>query len=95
MITLMAIPNSDKFYNSNFRFTLQITSITSTATSMNSSYSVTAKKCSRSNDQHKPTTIRGEPWYNDGNILVQADGGTQFRVHQGVLKGILEELDKI
>jgi hypothetical protein len=55
------------------------------------------------NDQEGQPTILvpGEPWYDDGNIVVQADSGIQFQVHRGaliessaVLKDLLKELDK-
>lgn len=28
---------------------------------------------------------RGEPWFEDGNLILQADGNVSFRIHRGVL----------
>ena len=28
---------------------------------------------------------RGEPWFEDGNLILQADGNVCFKIHRGVL----------
>src|ERR1700691_2264130 len=35
---------------------------------------------------NKTTPKHGEPWFDDGNIILQAES-TQFRVYRGILSG--------
>ncbi|KAF9462239.1 hypothetical protein BDZ94DRAFT_1237076 [Collybia nuda] len=54
----------------------------------------------RFEDQKYQSTLPCKPWYDDGNIILQTEGGTAFRVHQSTLTessialdGMIKELD--